>query len=80
MRFQPPVFSSFEPAWTLRSIIPRKILIPQGKNLTKIVNSLTHWSVAQAGLNNEKNGLKNLVDCSFKILKIRLEKCRNVVT
>ena len=35
--------------------------------LTKIENILTLWSVAQAGLNDEKLEVEILLDCPFKI-------------
>ena len=51
---------------TLRSIILRGTLETYeylGKNET----ILTHWSVAQAGSNDDKNwGLKIWLDCPFK--------------
>ena len=37
-----------------------------GEISTKIKTILTHYSVAQAGSNYEKNRLKILVDCPFK--------------
>ena len=37
-----------------------------GEILTKIENILTPYSVAQAGLNYEKNMSKILFDCPFK--------------
>ena len=36
-----------------------------GENMTKIKTILTHWSLAQAGSSNEKNGVKNLVGLSL---------------
>ena len=44
---------------TQRSNIPWKII---SKNLTKLENILTHWSVAQAGSNDEK------LDCPFNLI------------
>ena len=39
-----------------------------GENETEFENILTHWSVAQAGSNDEKNwGSKISLDCPFKI-------------
>ena len=40
-----------------------------GKQLSKIVNILTHWSVAQAGGRNDENNWrpKILLDCPFKM-------------
>ena len=38
-----------------------------GENETKFENILTHWSVVQAGSNDEKNwGSKISLDCPFK--------------
>ena len=38
-----------------------------GENETKLENILTHWSVVQAGSNDEKNwGSKISLDCPFK--------------
>ena len=56
----------------LRSIKPRgdffqKIRITQW-NLTKIENIVTHWSVVQAGSNDEKNRRPKIsLDCPFKL-------------
>ena len=45
--------------------------VPLGENLTKIENILTHWSVAQAGSNDEKKlEVENLVGLSFKFTNI----------
>ena len=39
------------------------------ENETKIENILTHWSVAQAGSNDENNwGSKISLDCPFSLL------------
>ena len=39
-----------------------------GENETKNQTVLTHWSVAQAGSNDEKNwGSKISLDCPFKV-------------
>ena len=35
------------------------------ENETKFEAILTHWSLAQAGSSNEKNGVKNLVGLSL---------------
>ena len=56
---------------TLRSMILRRTSEKLGKylgeNEMKNENILTHWSVAQAGLNDEKNwGSKISLDCPFK--------------
>ena len=41
-----------------------------GENETKFENILTHWSVDQAGSNDEKNkGSKISLDCPFKATK-----------
>ena len=50
-------------------------MIPQGdfyeklrltrRNLSKIENILTHWSVAQAGSNDEKNGVEIITGLSL---------------
>ena len=37
-----------------------------GEILTQIENILTHYSVAQAGSDNDKNWSKILLDCPFK--------------
>ena len=50
-----------------RCMIPRQVSFFQPKIWkTKIENMLTHWSVAQAGSNNEKSRLKFSLDCPFK--------------
>ena len=57
---------------TARNLTPRRMIMRGtsekleylSKNETKKENILTHWSVAQAGSNDEKNwGLKVLLDC-----------------
>ena len=43
------------------------LIFGKTQNETKNENILTHWSVAQAGSNDEKNwGSKILLDCPFK--------------
>ena len=57
---------------TPRSIILRGALEKfeyLGENETKNETILTHWSVAQAGLNDENNwGSKISLDCPFKTI------------
>ena len=43
-------------------------------NFTKIKNILTHWSVAKAGANDEKNWRSKIsLDCPFKFRLIYFE-------
>ena len=54
---------------TLRSMIPREDFYEKlrltRRNLSKIENILTHWSVAQAGSNDEKNGVEIITGLSL---------------
>ena len=50
--------------WFFRCIFEFEYL---GENETEFENILTHWSVAQAGSNDDKNwGSKISLDCPFK--------------
>ena len=67
---------------TARNLTQRRIILRRtskkfeylGENETEFENILTHWSVAQAGSNDEKNwGSKISLDCPFKPgMRIRL--------
>ena len=48
-----------------------------GEYETEFENILTHWSVAQAGSNDEKNwGSKISLDCPFKHIKCKSHQSR----